>query len=124
MQEKGVTIGEWPRFAEGPIPNFMNMLMSSDDGFKEADALFSALDDPLDLSEATAEQLAAVETLAWSVKSLLYDLQTAGVDALYKRLTEVLQRPLTTAEKISLTAMLPLDTVINAQRSWFTDKFL
>jgi len=121
LQEKGVAIGEWPRFAEGPIPNFMNMLMSADDGFKEADTVFSAIDDPLDLSEATTEQLAAVETLAWLVKSLLYDLQTAGVAALYKRLTKVLQRPLTSAEKVSLTAMLPLDTIINAQRSWFPE---
>ena len=119
LQEKGAAIGEWPEFAEGPIPNFMKMLLSADAKFRDADAVLAGIDDPLDLSEATKEQLAAIETVAWSVKSLLYDLRAKGVVALHERLAGVLQRPLTAAEKTSLTALLPLDTVVNAQMNWF-----
>ena len=79
----------------------------------------AGIDDPLDLSEATKEQFAAIETFAWSVKSLLYDLRAKGVVALHERLAGLLKRPLTAAEKTSLTALLPLDTVVNAQMKWF-----
>jgi len=119
LQEKGAAIGEWPEFAEGPVPNFMNMLLSADAKFRDANAVLAGIDDPLDLSEATKEQFAAIETFAWSVKSLLYDLRAKGVVALHERLAGLLKRPLTAAEKTSLTALLPLDTVVNAQMKWF-----
>ena len=73
----------------------------------------------MDLSEASAEQLGAVETLVWAVKTLLYDLRVTGVSALHGRLETVLGRALTAAEKTTLTALLPLATIASAQETWF-----
>lgn len=119
LRDKDAAIGEWPEFAEDTVPDFMNMLLSSDPDYRAARPVLAAIDDPLDLSEATDEQLAAVETLAWSVKSLLLDLRANGVAALHGRLQSVLGRPLSAVEKSSLTALLPLDTIVVAQTEWF-----
>jgi predicted CXXCH cytochrome family protein len=119
LRDSGAAVGEWPEYAEGTVPPFMNMLLSSDPKYRDAQGTLATIDDPLDLSEATADQLAAVETLVWGVKSLLYDLRADGVATLHDRLQKVLGRALTTAEKASLTALLPLDTIAAAQTEWF-----
>ena len=119
LRDQGVAVGEWPEYAEGTVPPFMNMLLSSDPKYRDVQGTLATIDDPLDLSEATPDQLAAVETLVWGVKSLLYDIRSKGVVALHERLQNVLGRDLTTAEKSSLTALLPLDTIAAAQVEWF-----
>lgn len=119
LREKGAAIGEWPEFAEDTVPPFMNLLLSSDPAYRAARAVFAEIDDPLDLSEASTEQLGAVETLVWAVKTLLYDLRVTGVSALHGRLETVLGRALTAAEKSTLTALLPLATIASAQETWF-----
>ncbi|MDA1099015.1 MAG: hypothetical protein O2967_08515 [Proteobacteria bacterium] len=119
LRDQGAAIGEWPEFADGTVPPLMNLLLSADPGYGAANAVFKAIDDPMDLSEANAEQLAAVETLAWSVKSLLFDLRTKGVAALHARLQGILGRPLSAAEKAALTALLPVDAIAAAQKEWF-----
>ena len=119
LKEKGAAIGEWPEFAEDTVPPFMNLLLSADATYRAAQPIFAKIDDPLDLSEASEEQLAAVEAMVWAVKSLIYDLRSEGVSALHGRMEAVLARQLTAVEKSSLTALLPLDTIANAQGSWF-----
>ncbi|MBT4042946.1 MAG: hypothetical protein HOF11_05520 [Rhodospirillaceae bacterium] len=119
LRDQGVAIGTWPEFADGDVPPVMNLLLSADPGYRAAYAVFNAIDDPMDLTDATGEQLAAVGTVAWSVKSLLFDLRSKGVAALHARLKSILGRPLSAVEKASLTALLPLDTIVAAQKNWF-----
>ena len=119
LRERGAAIGEWPEFADGEMPPFMNLLLSADPNYRAARVVFAEIDDPMDLTEANAEHLAAVETLAWGVKSLLFDLRGKGVAALHGRLQGVLGRPLSALEKSELTALLPLDTIAAAQKDWF-----
>ncbi len=119
LRDEGAAIGEWPEFADGTVPPIMNLLLSADPGYRAAYAVFNNLDDPMDLTDANAEQLAAVETVAWSVKSLLFDLRAKGVAALYARLQGILGHPLSAVEKSSLTALLPLDAIAAAQKEWF-----
>ncbi len=119
LRDQDAAIGEWPEFAEDIIPPFMNLLLAADPAYRGARDVFAKIDDPLDLSEASEEQLGAVETVVWSVKSLLYDLRVTGVSALHARLETVLERPLTAAEKTTLTALLPLATIASAQETWF-----
>jgi len=119
LRERGAAIGEWPEFADGAMPPFMNLLLSADPNYRAARVVFAEIDDPMDLTEANAEDLAAVETLAWGVKSLLFDLRGKGVAALHGRLQGVLGRPLSALEKSELTALLPLDTIAAAQKAWF-----
>ncbi len=119
LRETGTAIGEWPEYADGAMPPIMNLLLSADPDYRAANTVFNGIDDPMDLSEANGEQLAAVETLAWGVKSLLFDLRTKGVVALHARLQRLLGRPLSAAETSPLTALLPLDTIAAAQKEWF-----
>lgn len=119
LRDKGAAIGEWPEFADGTVPPVMNLLLSADPEYRAAKIVFDSIDDPMDLFDADDEQLAAVETLAWSVKSLLFDLRSKGVASLHARLHGVLGRPLLETEKASLTALLPLDTIAAAQKEWF-----
>ena len=119
LRERGAAIGEWPEFAEDTAPPFMNLLLSAAPAYRAARPILANISDPLDLSEASDEQVAAVEAMVWAVKSLLYDLRADGVSALHGRMEAVLGRPLTAVERSSLTALLPLDTIANAQGDWF-----
>ncbi|MBT4488415.1 MAG: hypothetical protein HOC72_12790 [Rhodospirillaceae bacterium] len=119
LQENGAAVGEWPEYAEDPVPPFMNLLLSADPNYRAAQPILVKIDDLLDLSAASADQFAAVESMVWAVKSMLYDLRSKGVSALHQRLATVLERPLTAVEKASLTALLPLATIANAQTLWF-----
>ncbi|MFP6697999.1 MAG: hypothetical protein VCF08_14015 [Alphaproteobacteria bacterium] len=119
LRERGAAIGEWPEFAEDTAPPFMNLLLSAAPAYRAARPILANISDPLDLSEASDEQVAAVEAMVWAVKSLLHDLRADGVSALHGRMEAVLGRPLTAVERTSLTALLPLDTIANAQGDWF-----
>ncbi len=119
LRDKGVAIGEWPEYADGAVPPVMNFLLSADPDYRAASAVFNGIDDPMDLTEASLEQLAAVEALAWGVKSLFFDIRTKGVAALHARMQNILGRPLSATEKAPLTALLPVDSIAAAQQQWF-----
>jgi hypothetical protein len=119
LREQDIAIGEWPDYAEDTVPPFMNFLLSADPKYRAVQTVLAKIDDPLDLSDASEAEIAAVATLAWSVKSLLFDIRAEGVGALHGRVREVLGRPMTAVEKTELTALLPFDTIAAAQREWF-----
>jgi hypothetical protein len=119
LRDRGAAIGEWPEFAEDAVPPFMHLLLSANPKYRAVQGVLAEIDDPMDLSEASDSQLAAVETLAWAVKSLFFDIRGEGAATLHARLQVILRRPLTMAEQTSLTALLPLDSVVAAQREWF-----
>ena len=119
LRDQEAAIGEWPEYAEDTVTPFMSLLLSADPKYRAVQAVLVEIDDPLDLSDASEEQLAAVETLAWAVKSLLFDIRAQGATALHGRLQETLGRPLTAAERAKLTALLPFETIAAVQREWF-----
>jgi hypothetical protein len=118
---KGHPVGEWPSDADGRITPFMRLLLAPDPAATSALQVLGDAD-LSDLGGATAERLAAAETLAWSIKSLFADLVTDGQVAIISRLNGV--APGAPREQLrAMTAQLPRDGLISAQTAWFPNLF-
>jgi hypothetical protein len=77
LSAKGVNVGEWPKFADGKLTPFMEILLNHDPATRTA--LHELHDvDLLDLSKASPGQIVAAEQLAWGVKNLLFNLIVEG----------------------------------------------
>ena len=118
LAEQEVAIGGWPEDAEGEITPFMDFLLSVDTGYSEARELLADAD-LLDLADLPDDQIAAVKTIAWSVKALLHDLAVEGVPALHERLEKATGHGLTTMEVAGLAGLLPAAVIREAQGAWF-----
>jgi len=77
LSAKGVNVGEWPKFADGKLTPFMEILLNRDPVTRTALQELHDVD-LLDLSKATPSQIAAAEPLAWGVKNLLFNLIVEG----------------------------------------------
>ena len=77
LSAKGISVGEWPKFADGKITPFMETLLNRDPVTRTA---LQELRDVnlLDLGKAAPSQIAAAEKLAWGVKNLLFNLIVEG----------------------------------------------
>ena len=122
LAEQEVAIGSWPEDAEGEITPFMDFLMSVDTGYTEARELLADVD-LLDLADSSDDQVAAVKTIAWSVKALLYELAVEGMPALHERMEKVLGHGLTNMEAAGLAGLLPAAVIREAQVAWFPNLY-
>ncbi len=77
LSAKGISVGEWPKFADGKLTPFMEVLLNRDPVTRTALQELHGID-LLDLSKATQGQIAAAEQLAWGVKDLLFNLIVEG----------------------------------------------
>lgn len=118
LRDHDAAIGEWPEFSEAPVTSFMDFLLAQDEAYVSARKTLDGVD-LLDLSDASEDQLAAIEQLAWSVKSLLFELRTRGASALQEQLELAFGRPLSSTELTDLAALLPTDALAAAQTAWF-----
>ena len=76
---QGYNVGEWSNTGSEAIPNYMKLLLSSNDSFADALAKVNNLT-LYDLSGASSKQLEAVSILAWEVKLFFYKLSSRGPD--------------------------------------------
>ena len=77
LNAKEVSVGEWPKFADGKLTPFMEILLNRDPVTRTALQELHEVN-LLDLSKATPGQIAAAEHLAWGVKNLLFNLIMEG----------------------------------------------
>ncbi len=119
LSERGFNIGEWPEFAEEEPTPFMKLLLSGDRQTRRDLQKFSELDDPLDLREASTEDLEAVTRVAWAVKELIYDVMMEGADAIAERLQATTGRSIDRDVLLELVGALPRDVMASAQQDWF-----
>ena len=77
LAAKRFSIGEWPRFADGKLTPFMEILLARDPATRAAMKQLQGVD-LLDLGKATPEQLVAAAQFAWGVKTLLFHLVVEG----------------------------------------------
>jgi hypothetical protein len=85
LNAKGISVGEWPKFADGKITPFMELLLNGDPVTRKALQELHGVD-LLDLSKAAPGQIAAAERLAWGVKNLLFNLIVEGQDYLLEQM--------------------------------------
>ena len=119
LRTRRAAIGEWPEDADAELSPYMVFLLSGEPGFMAAWAVVKDLSLMDDLAEAKPAQIRAVQTIAWSVKSLMADLRRSGGGALRARLEAALGRELSNQELSRLAGRLPVDLIQNAQRDWF-----
>ena len=117
LHARGFEVGEWPEFAEGPLPAAMKLLLSRD--LAAANDLF-ALDglDPLDLSAASDADLAAAARVVWAVKELVCALAVVGHEAFHDRLAAALEARPPERAVGHLTGALPADALAIMRREW------
>lgn len=115
----GHNIGEWPTWADGELAPIMRVLLPPE--VQSSLALTSQQLDLYDLSEASEQELASVAALAWSIKGLLYDMQTRGTEMINQRIAQAFNNTLDQSTLNRLIASLPRDTLVNNQQQWFPE---
>jgi hypothetical protein len=117
LKEKKADIGEWPAETEAEVTPFMKVLLAQNE---DGRALIRRIEklNLLDLSGASDQDVAAVAKFAWRVKRLYYSLVT-------KKAADVLaELDLGGNVKVgkdiiaNLTASIPRDVIVGAQREW------
>ena len=115
LSVKGISVGEWPKFADGKLTPFMEILLNRDPVTRTALQELHDVD-LLDLSKATPSQIAAAEQLAWGVKNLLFNLIVEGqgylLDQVKSQIASARQLILLISGDISQSVLLA------AQKEW------
>lgn len=117
LRKRKAEIGEWPEQSEAEITPLMKLLIGWDD---ERKAMLNRLSevDLLDLSGASDGDISAVEQFVWEVKFVMYALSTARASQILKRLGSATGAHVEPNVIAKLTANMPRDVLINAQREW------
>jgi hypothetical protein len=117
LKEKNAAIGDWPDISEAEVTPFMKVLLAQDDAGRTLIKRIEKLN-LQDLSDASAEDIANVTKFVWRVKRLFYSLVTT-------KASDVLaQLDLTGGVKVgkdliaNLTASIPREVIVGAQREW------
>ncbi|MDX1402033.1 MAG: hypothetical protein R3245_08930 [Kiloniellales bacterium] len=118
LDDRGASIGEWPELSEAEVPRFMWMLLAADDALTEDLTLIRSVD-LLDLTDASDEEIAAVERFAWGIKALLFDWMRGGTPFIEDRIRARLGADLDRAALNRVTAALPHDVLLGIQREYF-----
>jgi hypothetical protein len=116
LTEKGISLGDWPKLADGKITPFMELLLNRRPETRDAMQKLRGVD-LLDLAKATPEQTAAVEQLAWGVKSLLFNLVTAGQGYLLQEMKVELSAA-GAAMAAGLVGQMSHAALLTAQKDW------
>ncbi len=117
LREKNINIGEWPTDSEAEITPFMKLLIGWDENRRRLLSTVGKLD-LLDLSEASNEEIAAVQKFVWEVKDLIHMLSTSGKSNVMSKLGPATGTSIDQTLLAKLIATLPRDVLINAQREW------
>lgn len=116
--DRGAAIGEWPEFADEMLSPFMELLLRSDEHYAKIKPILGTVDFT-NLQDASQQQIDAVLTLAWCIKSLVYDLEQEGTAFFQQRLEGSLNMTLSEDQLSALVGLLPEDIIRAVQRDWF-----
>ncbi len=117
LKIRKAAIGEWPERSEAELTPLMKFLIGWDAGRRRMLDRIGNLD-LLDLANASQADIAAVETLVWEIKSLIFALSTSRTSDVLKRLDLVAGENIGPELVAKLTANMPRDVLMNAQREW------
>jgi hypothetical protein len=110
-------IGEWPGTSEAAVTPFMKVMIGRNERGRALLKTIGGLD-LLDLSQAKDAQIAAVASFIWEIKGLYYALVSGKASDVLASLDLDGGSKLNPAVLAALTASLPRDVIIAAQREW------
>lgn len=118
LNERGIDIGDWPEDSEAELTAFMRTLLAGEAMGKDVVSGVQGLD-LLDLTEASDEELAHVETLAWSVKQLFDRLEKADMSAAMELAKMSPGSVMDHTQMTRLTGGMSHDVIMAGNRDWF-----
>lgn len=117
LKEKNAAIGEWPEDTQAEITPFMKVLLAQDTAGQAMIKRIEKLN-LQDLSEATDADIAAVTRFVWQTKKLFYALVTTKASDVLAKLD--LGGGVKVGKDLiaNLTASMPREVIVSAQREW------
>jgi predicted CXXCH cytochrome family protein len=119
LAAKGISVGGWPKLADGKITPFMELLLRREPATRQALEKLRGVD-LLDLSKATPEQLAAAEQFAWGVKNLFFNFVVEGQSFLADQ-EKAQTSPAGGLLTAGITGEMSRAVVLAAQHDWMPD---
>ncbi len=117
LKSKNASIGEWPEDSDAVLTPFMKVMIGrSEPGRATLDGVERL--NLQDLGSATGPEIKAVENLIWEIKSLISQLISGEADAIFAALDFSGRREAAANSVADLTANLPRDVLVSAQRQW------
>ena len=118
LEERRVDIGEWPEDSEAEITAFMRSLLAA---LADNQDLVNELADLdlLDLTDADEDDLASVQKLAWTVKTLFRKIELTGLPSVMKLLPNSDGSEVDRLQLSHMSAVMPRDVIASANREWF-----
>lgn len=118
LKKKKIAIGEWPDGSEAQLTPFMKVMISRTERGRQLVRSVESFN-LLELSAMNDEQLKAVGELAWEIKRLIHDLiKGRASDVLGALAVDGDERGRGGSWIADLTASIPRDVVLAAQRQW------
>jgi hypothetical protein len=121
LNAKGVSVGDWPKFADGKVTPFMELLLNREPATRKALQELRGVD-LLDLRKAAPGQIAAAEQLAWGVKNLLFNLIVEGQGYLLKQIGSQMPSDGNVASP-ALAGEISPSVLVAAQKEWMPNLF-
>src|SRR4029079_1770244 len=117
LKKKNAAIGEWPEASDAALTPFMKVMISRNE---QGRALIKTVDslDLQDLANASDDQIKAVTKLVWEIKTLFYKLISGKASDVLGDLNIGGGAKLSANLVADLTASIPRDVVISAQKQW------
>ena len=117
LKKKNAAIGEWPEASDATLTPFMKVMISRNE---QGRALIKTVDslDLQDLANASDDQIKAVTKLVWEIKTLFYKLISGKASDVLGDLNIGGGAKLSANLVADLTASIPRDVVISAQKQW------
>ena len=117
LKKKNAAIGEWPEASDAALTPFMKVMISRNE---QGRALIKTVDslDLQDLANASDDQIKAVTNLVWEIKTLFYKLISGKASDVLGDLNIGGGAKLSANLVADLTASIPRDVVISAQKQW------
>lgn len=117
LKSKNAAIGDWPETSDAALTPFMKVMIARTERGR---ALLATVDklNLQDLSQANAESVKAVTSLAWEIKSIFRDLIASKAGDVLGSLNIADGAKLSAQLVADLTANIPRDVMISAQQQW------
>lgn len=118
LKAKNSNIGEWPTDTDGELTGFQRAFLTSNPELTTAFQQVAELD-LSDLSEASREELLAVNQIVWGLKQLLFQLGNDQGGELSQRLIRIAGTKLDGVRLANLKSGFNVEVFRSAGRAWF-----
>lgn len=117
MKSKNAAIGEWPQDSDAALTPFMKVMIGRT---PQGQAVLDAVEllNLQDLTSASEAEIKTVANLVWEIKTLFNALVSGQASEIFAGLKFASGREAVSNIVADLTASMPRDVLVSAQRTW------